>query len=67
MCTTNELVIKIGDKITADIMGQIVSGTITGFGEHKGRDIISIMDSGYNCRFCYHRQVLTINGIKITN
>ena len=50
--------LKVNDKITGNVMGQEITGIITGFGMHKGRNVIDIQLSDYSGRFIYESQII---------
>lgn len=39
------LTVKMGDKITASIMGQLTTGAVKGFGEHKGKQVVDFIEA----------------------
>jgi hypothetical protein len=47
--------IAAGMEVTANVGSEVVTGRVTGFGEHKGKQVIDL-DNG---RFVYHSQVVT--------
>ena len=57
------ITVKVKDRITIKICGVLVaSGEVTGFGEHKGREVIDFKDTDGHNRFAYPSQIQFING-----
>lgn len=58
--------IKVTDKITANVRGQVVTGTVTGFGVHRERPCIDFKEEGskQSERFCFANQITLVNGKK---
>lgn len=49
--------VKNGDKVTANIHGQNIEGTVTGVGINKGQIVIDFKDTSGNDRFVYAHQI----------
>lgn len=68
-----EIQIKTGDRIQASTCNHILIGTVIGFDEHKGRQVIDILADGDNpvepgkphYRFVYASQIFNLNGTVI--
>lgn len=58
-------VIKINDKIQVSIMNTRITGIVTAFGTHKGRNVIDFIDKDGHNRFCYEGQIQIINNIDV--
>jgi tetratricopeptide (TPR) repeat protein len=52
--------LKNGDKVTANIFGKKVEGTVTGVGKHKDQIVIDFKDVDGNERFIYAHQIENI-------
>ena len=62
MKTTNHTeTLKRGDTITANVLGSQVTGTITGFGTHKGKPVVDVIDKNKNACFFYVHQIIEKN------
>ena len=61
MSLAQELKLNIGDTISAQIFNTPpFNGKVTGFGTHKGRNVISLIDENGNGRFIYESQFIEI-------
>ena len=49
--------LQIGDTIRAIIFGQTFTGQVTGFGRHKGYDVIDFIDQNGTPKFAYLNQL----------
>ena len=61
--TISETNLNLGDKITANINGEKVEGTVTNVGKNKGQIVIDLKDTNGNERFIYGRQIEKIESV----